>query len=200
MQWLLYYYCKHPEYQLIIQQEVDQALSSKDNDLALSLLDVKDFPFCHAFIKETLRLKPSATVLIFDAGKDTEIMGHFIPKGTQVLAMNRLAGVLATPGDNPFKFDPFRHCEKSNHPDVLRQLNNVGIAAFGTGPRMCPGRHVATLELLYLLVGIYACFDGALFELPDTLYPIEEEFNGSTKPVHFYPKMTLRQKYNGDYF
>jgi cytochrome P450 len=195
MQWMLYYYCRYPAWQKIIQEEADKYLNHNSDFHDLAKMDVKDFPQTYHFMREVFRLRPASSGLVFDTVEDTSVQGVLIPKGTQVIATTRLAGVLCTPGQNRYEFDPTRWDESKQHPETIKRLNAVCFSTFGSGPRMCPGRHMAMVQLLYVLVGVYACFDATFFPLPESVYEVEEAFSGTTKPKNFYPHLLLRPKY-----
>lgn len=57
---------------------------------------------------------------------------------------------------DPLKFDPERFSNSSKMQDFVRSHSWV---PFGLGPRVCPGRHLALIELKVLLASIFQRFE-----------------------------------------
>lgn len=90
--------------------------------------------------KETLRLMPVSSFLPRRALRATSILGHAIPTGTMVGAMNGAIGRHPAWWTRPDVFDPDRFAR-----DEDRRLP-IAWAPFGGGVHACVGMQLATLE------------------------------------------------------
>jgi cytochrome P450 len=89
-----------------------------------------------------------------DANVDTSLEQYFVPKRTTVAPLLRSAAVDPANFFDPSAFRPERWLE-----DSIRPHNVSAYMPFGTGPRMCPGRSLALLEMKTLLSMLYKNFD-----------------------------------------
>jgi cytochrome P450 len=76
-----------------------------------------------------------------------------VPKGTTILLLFRPQAVDPKNFFDPLAFKPERWLEASSDPH-----NPSGQIPFGSGPRMCPGRSLALLEMKSLLSMLYKSF------------------------------------------
>ena len=90
--------------------------------------------FGEAVLREAMRLKSTAPILLVEALADTFVAGVDLPAGTRVATLTRQAG-LASGGS---RFDPDRWLD--------RGADTKAFLTFGSGPRFCPGRNLAFLE------------------------------------------------------
>jgi len=103
-----------------------------------------------------MRLRPVAPGVFLEANVDTVVGDVAIPKGAIVALMVR-----------PPAVDP----ENFGDPEVFRPARWIDPAAtggahepsaslpFGSGPRICPGRTLALLEMKLVLATLYKSFD-----------------------------------------
>jgi cytochrome P450 len=162
LQWVFYYLASsNPSIQQRIRDEIKQVCGDGPIDVAA----LGKLPYLKACVKEAMRLRPIASPNIRVLGKDVELGGYVIPKGTEIQMSTYTTSLDPTIFENPEEFIPERWLVKE---DVeKRNLEKHGFASlpFGFGPRMCAGRRLAETEM-YLLVGdvIRACrleFDAA---------------------------------------
>jgi cytochrome P450 len=114
---------------------------------------------------EAMRMRTVAPVIFLEANEDTELAGIEVPKGTAVFVLTRPASL----DDNNYRdageFRPDRWVgpRASN-----RQGHNTkAFLHFGAGPRFCPGRYLATLEMKMVLATLARNFSVAHAEDPD---------------------------------
>lgn len=109
--------------------------------------------FVEACAHETMRLKPVAPILPQQAARDTSLGGIAIPKGTLCIFLMRAGATDARHFEQPDAFAPDRW---------LREDATGGkriSMPFGAGPRMCPGRYLALLEIKMAMATLLGGFD-----------------------------------------
>jgi cytochrome P450 len=95
-----------------------------------------------------------APVGFLDANLDTSLGDYVFPKGETLAALLRPAAVDETNFVDPLAFRPERWLEDLGGPH-----NVSAYMPFGSGPRMCPGRTLAQLEMRGFLSMLYKNFD-----------------------------------------
>ncbi|KAH8548397.1 cytochrome P450 [Umbelopsis sp. PMI_123] len=162
----------NPEAQKKMQEEADAVFGPPENRVNMSAEEIsilfnddfiKQFPYANAVIQEANRLLPAASVLDGQLTKDLVIDDHYYRKGTVILVLTRVAAFRSCPTPDPFKFKPERWLECTPE---QRRLHDKMAWGFGGGPRVCPGRHLATMELVTALVAVFTLFDIRQIERP----------------------------------
>jgi cytochrome P450 len=133
-----YFLAKHPDWQDRVREE-SRALG-KD---AIGYEDVDDLPALDLVFKETLRMNAPVGVLARQAIKDTEIDGHYIPKGTRIMV-----GLYATMRMEPWwnapdTFDPERFTPER----AEDQSHKYAWTPFGGNVHKCIGMHFGAMEV-----------------------------------------------------
>lgn len=146
--WLIWLLYRHPRILARARQEV---LHMAPSVAALSLEQIDDLDFIDACIHEALRLKPPAVFLSAEALCDTVIGDVAISKGTLILCAMRSSSMEEACYANAAQFDPERWLAAS--------VNKKVSMPFGAGPRTCPGRYLALLEMKVALVMLLARFE-----------------------------------------
>ncbi|KAI9286715.1 cytochrome P450, partial [Umbelopsis sp. AD052] len=160
----------NPEAQKKLQEEADSIFGPPEKRANMSAEElsavfnddyIKQFPYANAVIQETNRL--SVPMLDGVLTKDLVIDGHYYKKNTVFVALIRVAALRSCPTPDPFKFKPERWIECT--PEE-RRIHDKTAWGFGAGPRMCPGRHLATMELVIALVSVLTLYDIKQIEKP----------------------------------
>ncbi|WP_329405252.1 cytochrome P450 [Nocardia vinacea] len=131
MAWLLYHLAGNPAVQERIRDEVAEIPSALDRQ-----------PYLEAVVAESMRLRPTTPIVGLEAAVDTTIAGVHIPAGTWVIVNVQHASLQEKNFEDALRFDPDRwlRTEHGTHrPEVS--------TPFGAGPRFCPGRGLAMLEI-----------------------------------------------------
>ncbi len=155
--WLLYYLAKHPKLQQQLQEEVDPVL--KTDSILPSIESAKELPFLEAIMHETLRLKPVAPVIFLTAVEDVQLKNLSIPKGTDFLALTRIPVLDTKLFEGGSDFCPHQWMQ-SDSPHA--KIKGRAYIPFGTGPRLCPGRNLAYLEIKMVVAMIASSFQLSL--------------------------------------
>ena len=158
--WLLYFLRTHPEALQRATQEV-QALAPDCAAFTLQQLDSLDF--LGACIEEAMRLKPVAPFLPLEALVDTTVEDVQVPAGTIVWCVLRHDSVDEKNFKNAAAFDPARWLVS---PDDVGSAATASRGAgkgisvpFGAGPRTCPGRYLALLEIKIAVAIVLGYFE-----------------------------------------
>src|SRR5688500_6226575 len=120
--------------------------------------------FVEACANETMRLKPVAPIIVNEAVRDSVVAGIEVPKGQLVMCLMRPGATDA------------RHLPDAPALDPARWLSEGARAAgsskrvampFGAGPRLCPGRYLAMLEIKMVIAMLLGSFDIDSVRTPD---------------------------------
>jgi cytochrome P450/nitrite reductase/ring-hydroxylating ferredoxin subunit len=150
--WAVHELCDSPQWAEALRREADDVCGALD--VAGSVDAVNGLAVASAIGNETLRLRPAAPFTSASANVDTSLGEYFVPKGTTILLLFRPQAVDPKNFFDPLAFKPERWLEASPDPH-----NPSGQIPFGSGPRMCPGRSLALVEMKTLLSMMYKSFD-----------------------------------------
>jgi cytochrome P450 len=145
--WALTFICKHPEIQKKLQEEADAVLG--DENYLKEYSKTNDFPYTEAVINETLRLKSVAPLLIMEPLEDIIIDNYLFKKGAVTTLITRFGAMNDTYFSDNEQFKPERWLEKVASKCPMH--NTDAFMPFGFGPRLCPGKNLAFLEMKLVL-------------------------------------------------
>ncbi|MFZ5653097.1 MAG: cytochrome P450 [Pseudomonadota bacterium] len=151
--WALYFLAGHPQVQERIAAEVAAAVpGGRLTDFG----QLRELVYVDAVIQETMRLKPVAPINIVEANRDLDIGPLRLRRGDAVVILAR-AIALREPAfaDHPERFDPSRWLRGDAG---RRGFHPHSFMPFGSGPRLCPGRSLALLEMKAVLAMVGAAF------------------------------------------
>ena len=155
MAWIVHHFTKHPEHFQRIRREVDAllapepAIGSLEQTMKLSFLD--------AFANEVMRVKPVAPVFVVEPLADIEMLGCRIPKATPLILLNRRAAMQDENFSDGANFNPDRWLAPAE--SDARRHNRRAFVPFGGGPRLCPGRNLALLQIRTVLAMLCRNFE-----------------------------------------
>lgn len=184
--WALYILAKHPDVQTALRQEIRTTFPTKEDITSASTETLNSMTYLRNTISETLRIYPSAAVVIREAARDTTVQLSdgpvAIPKGTGMIAP--IAAL------NTCKELWGEDAEECN-PDRWNDAENLSpLMTFWGGPRQCIAKEFANLELKALLVSLVARFE---FTLEDPHMHVEVRGDAPTiRPVHGMPMNVSR--------
>ncbi len=102
-----------------------------------------------------MRVRPVAPFIIFETIVDTVIGDVAVPAGLPVVTLLRPPVLEARRFSEPNAFLPERWLDGAQ----LDAHEPSAHMPFGSGPRICPGRSLALLEMKLLLATLYGAFD-----------------------------------------
>jgi cytochrome P450 len=185
MAWMMHFLTDNPAVQRTMQQEADTVLGE-----ARMLPDVQAqdrLRYIDAVALETLRLKGVAPVLSMEPLQAVEIGGLHLPASTAVFLLTRYGGLHEPAFTHAGQFQPERWLTASLEPRTGHTPQ--AFMPFGGGPRVCPGRHLAWLEITTVMAML-----GRNFTLtkPVDAPPVGEHFAFTMKPTHL--RLLLRPR------
>lgn len=143
--------------------------------------------YLEACAHETMRLKPVAPMIGLQALKDTEVGDVRVPKGAIILTLMRRDSVSEKHLPDASGFVPERWM---NGTAVAGQPKRISMP-FGAGPRICPGRYLALLEIKMAMAMLLNRFDIQSVQTPDGR-PAAEALSFTMAPVGLHMRLAER--------
>jgi cytochrome P450 len=116
---------------------------------------VDELPLLDQAFKEILRMYAPAGALFRQAIKDTEILGHFVPRKSQIALSVHASMRLPDYWPDPDTFDPSRFENPANRDAVHR----YAFSPFGGGVHKCIGQYFAGMTVKTILHGLLRRFE-----------------------------------------
>jgi cytochrome P450 len=134
--WLLYLLRSNPH---TLQKATAEVKQLAPDSASFTLEQMDALVYLDAAIQEAMRLKPVGPFMPVEAIVDTTVEDVHVPKGSLVWCVLRHDSVNESHFPNAQTFTPERWLAQ----DVDKQASTP----FGSGPRTCPGRYLALLEI-----------------------------------------------------
>ena len=152
--WMLYLLARHPAALTRAVDEVRTALA----DGALIPERINTLDYIEACAHETMRLKPVAPFLGLQLLRDTVVGDIAMPAGTVIWGMMRRDSVDDRHFPDAAEFRPERWLADGGPAQAASTAKRVSMP-FGAGPRVCPGRYLALLEMKMCMAMLLSRFD-----------------------------------------
>jgi len=152
--WIVHYLCERPDVVARMRAEVDAALGAELTPPDFE--SAQDLAYVDAVASEGMRLVPVAPFLGFQANEDVVVGDVLVPKGTWVDVLTRLPALDPAHFTKPEEFRPERWLD--DRPASDAHVPGASMP-FGSGPRICPGRSLALLEMRVVLATLVRNFD-----------------------------------------
>ncbi|MCL6379675.1 cytochrome P450 [Pectobacterium brasiliense] len=178
--WMSFQLCSAPSVEECVFQECKEAT---DGAGALLPWPLPRLPWLTAVMYESMRLKPVAPLLYLEPTKNTVIDDFLIKKGTPLLLMLNASGFDDALFQQPDDFVPERWLERG-------RASFSDLQPFGGGPRMCPGRSLALMEIK---LGFHALCGGFRVEAQQPASDVTESFAFTMSPSGFRVKLHKRE-------
>jgi cytochrome P450 len=187
LSWMIELLSRNPATLARARDEVDRELGPMATWTAE---DLGRLDYLEACIHESMRLKPVAPFNLVEALQDTVVGDVRVDKGTPVLLIMRHDTVSADTFAQPALFMPERWMPEGQGlaPDHAKRVS----MPFGAGPRICPGRYLALLEIKLVAAMLLRHFDIAALDTPDG-GPAREHMDLSMVPVGLRMRLRPRQ-------
>ncbi|MBT2459635.1 cytochrome P450, partial [Streptomyces sp. ISL-86] len=156
----LHLLARHPEQQTRAREEISRVLGDRTPEAA----DLDRLPYLTQVLKEAMRLYPAAPVIGRQAVAASEVGGHTIPAGADVILAPWVTHRHPGYWPDPDRFDPDRFT-----PEAEAERPRYAWFPFGGGPRACIGQHFSMLESVIALAMILRSYE---FEVVDADVPV----------------------------
>ena len=147
--WMIYLLWKNPE---TLQFAIDEIKTHVANIHSPTMDELDKLHYLQACINETMRLKPVGPQLPLQANRDTTVGDVLVPKGTIVINLLRSDSLREDLVDYANEFHPERWLQENNSAKRIS-------TPFGAGPRICPGRYLAILEMKIAMTVLLGQFE-----------------------------------------
>lgn len=183
----------NPSIQRKLQQELHSVFGASATMSSFESA-VSRLPYLQAVIKETLRLHPPGPLLSWArlSTQDVCVAGHTIPAGTT--AMVNMWAITRDPKvwSNPEVFSPERFMPSEGGQEVDVRGNDLRLAPFGAGRRVCPGRSLGLATVQLWVAQLLHNFDWA--PAPDTSVDLAEVLKLSSEMVNPLQVVATRRR------
>jgi sterol 14-demethylase len=150
--WTIIQLLQHPAYLDQVQAEIEQVLPPGTRiDMAV-LGQLKHVEWA---VKETMRMRPSADILMRQVEETTEFGDHAVPPGWRVQVAAEVAHFLPDLFPDPHRYDPLRYAP-GREEDRAHRFSLIG---FGGGRHKCAGMNFANYEMTIITALLFQQFD-----------------------------------------
>lgn len=162
MEWAMAELLRKPDSMKKAKEEINRVIGPQRK---VEESDIDNLPYLQAVIKETLRLHPVLPLLLpRNAMQDTDYMGYFIPKETQIFVNVWAIGRDPETWEDPLAFKPERFLGSK----IDYKGQNFELLPFGSGRRICLGISLAHKVVHLGLATLLHSFD---WELGNNISP-----------------------------
>lgn len=184
--YMIHFLMEFPEVQKSVQQEVDEVFGVMEQPWQDPATPDR-LRYVEAFANEAMRCKPVGGHLFFEPNEDVQIQDVLVPKGTPILVLNGYVGTREENFTRAGEFRPERWLQEGEGPDIH---NTKAFMPFGAGPRFCPGRQLAMLQIKMVTAMLCREFD---VSRPKDAEPVRDIYNFTVGPTHFRAIMRPRR-------
>jgi cytochrome P450 len=212
--WALKHLSNNPGAQEHLRNELQRALpDAKGRYPTVQEIVSLRVPYLDATVQEVFRISLSASAHARTATEDTIVLGHFIPKGTNVFMLINGPSFMSPPfpireelrsktsqmakAETPewdyatlSEFRPERWLVEDEHGQAAVDLAAAPQMLFSLGPRACFGKKMAVLSMKINLVCMVWAFD--LLPVPDQLNSFEGAEVLARTPTQGYIRLSER--------
>ena len=173
--WAMHHLCDLPGCVEALRREATATFG--EAALPANLEEASRLAYAAAIANESMRLRPVAPLPIFEPVVDVTVGDVAVPRGTNIVYVARSATLSHAYFDSPKEFVPERWLEGGRAGKAHEASTH---APFGSGPRICPGRSLALLEMRVVLAAVYKAFD---FERVGARDDVKEVLSFAMTPV-----------------
>ncbi|WP_227869518.1 cytochrome P450 [Undibacterium parvum] len=156
-----------------------------------TLEQLSQLDYVEACAHETMRLKPVAPQIPQQAHKDTVVGDVMVPAGTMVICLMRTDSVSDAHIAQADRFAPERWLGQGELAHSSSSAKRIAMP-FGAGPRICPGRYLALLEMKMAMAILLLNFEIQNVSTPDG-QPARELLKFTMTPVGLKMQLAARQ-------
>lgn len=161
--WMIDLLWRHPA---TLARATDEVRRVTGDARELTLEHMAQLDYVEACAHEAMRLKPVAPILVLQAERETTIGDVQVGKGTVVINLLRRDSVSEEHVPDAAHFEPARWLADGGPAQQASSAKRLSMP-FGAGPRICPGRYLALLEIKLAMATLLGRFDIASVDTPD---------------------------------
>jgi cytochrome P450 len=166
--WAIYLLAQYPEIQELLHKEATSVI--ENYNFLTEYSKITELAYTEAVINESMRLKPVAPLLLMEPAKDVTFNNYLFKKGEKLMMNSRYAAVHNDHFTDGNAFKPERWMRKTEHKCPMHNLD--AYLPFGSGPRFCPGKNLAMLEMKLILSMIFKNYKIELITKPSEVTEI----------------------------
>jgi cytochrome P450 len=160
--WMIWLLWRHPQALARAAEEVRRVVDpASPTHEQLNQLD-----YVEACAHETMRLKPVAPLLVLQPLHETTIGNVRVPPNVAVFCLMRRDSVSDDYVPDAAQFRPERWLAVEGAAQPAGPAKRISMP-FGAGPRICPGRYLALLEMKMAMAMLLSYFEVVGVETPD---------------------------------
>lgn len=189
--WMLFYLSTYPQVLHQVRSEIDAFYTTYEHSVSDHLDELVALPILNSVFKEVLRIAPPANVLFFETTNVNQSLT--IGNGRYTIQPNDqvwidVDGLCRNESVFPdaYSFVPSRWL--TSEATKLQEMNDAFLV-FGSGPRLCPGMHLGTANVLIVVSCIVRHLD---FALDCPVAEVERLFNFVARANKMPMKFSLR--------
>jgi cytochrome P450 len=186
--WMIHLLWRNPPALASATDEVRRVVGDARNPTQEQMAQLE---FVEACAHETMRLKPVAPQLPLQTLRDMTIGEVQVPAGMVVISVLRRDSVSESHLPRAASFEPGRWLGGEGGAGQLAASAKRLSMPFGAGPRICPGRYLALLEMKMAMAVLLGRFDIESVDTPDGNEP-REHLSFTMAPVGL--RMRLRER------
>jgi cytochrome P450 len=186
--WMIHLLWRHPA---ALARATDEVRRIVTDPAAPTLEQLARLDYVEACAHETMRLKPVAPQIPLQAWRDTTVGDVHVPARMVVICVMRRDSVSETHVPRAAAFEPERWLGEGG-PAALAGAARRTSMPFGAGPRICPGRYLALLEMKMALVVLLGGFEILGVDTPGGA-PARERLAFTMAPVGLRLRLRERQ-------
>ena len=179
--WMIYLLWTHPQ---ALDRACTEVRTKVQDCQQPTMQEMADLAFIEACIHETMRLKPVGPQVPLQANADVVVGDVQVPRGTIVINLLRRDSVREDLVPQASRFEPERWLQSDNPA-------KRSSTPFGAGPRICPGRYLAMLEMKIAMTVLLGHFDIEFVGTADG-QPPKERLSFAMMPVGLLMRLRTR--------
>ncbi|HEV7420399.1 MAG TPA: cytochrome P450 [Mycobacterium sp.] len=172
---MAYYLAANPEWQVRCRDESDRL-----GDGPIDIESLEKLESLELVMNESIRMVTPVQWAMRRTVRDTELLGYYLPKGTNVIAYPGMNHRLAELWTDPEKFDPDRFAEPRNE----HKKHRYAFTPFGGGAHKCIGMAFGQLEVKTIMHRLLRKYR---LELPRPGYEAKWDYGGMPVPMDGMP-------------
>jgi cytochrome P450 len=170
--WMIHLLWQHPAALAQATDEVRRVCAGLAPGEAPTMEQLSQLDYVEAVAHEAMRLKPVAPQQAMQAQRDTTLGDVHVPADMVVIAVMRRDAVSERHMANGAAFEPARWLADGCPGEAASSAKRISMP-FGAGPRICPGRYLALLEIKLAMAVLLSNFDIEFVDTADGQPPRE---------------------------